>query len=149
MIGGRGRRQARVPGRRRVLAAHVERFPAPVGLDEGHDLAELVDAVRRLRERQAEGPVLGLAPARAEAELESAVGQQVEGGRLLGEHGRHVVVDAEDAAADAERVRARGGHRHGGDWRQVLRWPAGLALSGPGAEIVVSQEQRRVPEVLH
>ena len=70
------------------------------------------------RERDAHRLVLAGQPPGAEARLDPPVGQQVEGGQLLGEHDGMVVVDAEDAAADAQRRRRLGGdgHRgHGGD----------------------------------
>ena len=43
--------------------------------------------------------------------------------------------------------RGRGGHR--GDRREVLAGSVGGALRRAGPQIVVSQEQRRIPEILH
>ena len=52
--------------------------------------------------------VVGGHPPRADAELEPAVGQQVERRRFVGEHDRVLVVVAEHERADAQRVGDRG-----------------------------------------
>ena len=78
--------------------------------------------------------VVGLHPARADAELEPAVAQQVDRRRLLGEDRRVLVVVVEHERADPQRRGVRGRHRDRGQRRELL------------AE-VVGHEQRRVPEV--
>ena len=96
----------------------------------------------------AEALVLGGDPAGAEADLHAAVGEQVEGGQLLGQHDRLVEVDVEDAAADAQRGGRRRGGGHRGDRGHVDR-PVARGLGDRArAEVVVGREQRAVAEVL-
>ena len=79
--------------------------------------------------------VVGLHPSGAEAELEAALAQHVEGGRLLGQDDRVPVVVAEDEGAHAQ---GGGGGGHGGQRRH----------RGQLVAEVVGHEQGRVAEVL-
>ena len=93
--------------------------------------------------------VLDAAPARPDADLEPAVGQQVEGRDLLRQHGGDVVVDAEDAAAERS---VRGVRRRRGDRRdrsEVLARGVRGPLRGARPEVVVGEEERRVAEILY
>ena len=98
----------------------VELVAREVRLEEGDHLLELVDPARRGLERDAHHPVLLLAPPRADAELEPAVGEEVERRDLLRQRRRLVVIHAEDAAPDAQRVGDRGGGGHRRDRPEVL-----------------------------
>ena len=63
--------------------------------------------------------VIGLEPARPQAELEAAVAEEVEGGRLLGQHHRVAIVVAPDQGPQLEPVRGVG-RRHQGHRRVEL-----------------------------
>ena len=129
-----------------VIAALVDRLARPVGLEEVHHLFQLVDAPATRRERNPHGAVLVGEVARSEPDLDPAVGEQVERGRLRREHGGNVVVHAEHAAADPEPRRGLGRHRHRRDGSEVLRQVVAAVVQGSGAEVVVGDEQGREAE---
>ena len=113
-----------------------------VRLEQRDDLLELGDSPARAVEGQPHRVVLVAAPAGADAELEPAVGEQVERRGLLRKHGGHVVVDAEHPAADAQRLGdaaaaaaiAAIGAR---SWRGVRA----ARCAGPGPEVVIGKER--------
>ena len=71
-----------------MLAPEVERPLGPRAVDDLHLLGQAVEALARAVEREAEGRVLALVPARAEAELDAPARHVVGGDDLAGEHGR-------------------------------------------------------------
>ena len=87
-------------------------------------------------ERHARLLVVGGHPARADAELEPAVGEQVERRHLAREHDRMLVVVAEHERADAQRVGDGGDVRERDRRREVV------------VDEVVGDEERRVAERL-
>ena len=120
-----------------------------VSLDRSDRLLEARNAHGCLVEGDVGRLVLRAQPACAQAELESTVGQEVERGRLLGEHRGVVVVNAEDAAADAQCGRRFGGHGHSGDGGQRLNRMVRLIDDLSRSDKVVGQVQRRVAELLY
>jgi hypothetical protein len=124
------------------LAGAVQFRVHAVRLDQRNHFPQFGDSAPRPVERQPHRGVLVCAPTSTESQFEAPVGEQVERRGLLREHGGHVVVDAEDAGTDAQRVghRGRGGHRR--DRREVLSRSARGTLRRPGPEVVVRQEQR-------
>ena len=118
-------------------------------LDQRNHFFQLGDSAPRSVEYQAHRRVLVTAPPRADPQLEPPVGEQVERRGLFREHGGHVVVDAEDAATDPQRLghRRRGGHRR--DRREVLSRSARGTLRRPRPEVVVRQEKRGIAEILN
>ena len=130
----RGLGVRRVVGDPVVLAVVGELLAGEALLDDVQRLFEAVDAHRGRVVLEPERVVVGLHPARADAELEPAVAQQVDRRGLLGEDRRVLVVVVEHERADLQRRGVRGRHRDRRHRRQLL------------AE-VVGHEQRRVPEV--
>ena len=131
-----------------VAAVDGDVAAGPVGAQESDHLAQPLDAHARPVHRDAESFVLGRHPPGAEAGLHSTLGEQIEGGELLGEHDRMVEVDVEHAAADAQRRRRRGGRHHRGDGGHVDRAVPRLVGDRPRPEVVVGGEQRAVAEAL-
>ncbi len=131
-----GPRREGVPEHLVVLAVEVERaVGAQQSLDHLHRLLEARHPDGRVVVGEPGLVVVAAHPARAQAQLEAALAQQVEGGRLLGQHERVAVVVAEDEGPHPER--ARGG-RHRGQ-------------GGHGGQLVaevVGHEQGAVAEVL-
>ena len=124
-----------VVGDRVVLTRERERVGAEAALDDGHRLGQprLPDPDRV--ERQTDGVVLGLVPAGAERHVEPALGQRVEGGQLLGEHGRMAQVVVVHEGADPDPLGERGDGREVRHRRRL-------------ADEVVRQHERRDAEVL-
>ena len=123
--------------------ARVVQFVAlPVGLDQGNDFGQLGDSPARTVEVESHRVVFDSAPAGTDTHFQTAVGQQIERGGFLGQHGRHVIVDAEHPAADAQRLGVGGRRRHRGDGRQVLARGARGVLRGPRTQVVVGKEKR-------
>jgi len=119
---------AGVAGHRDVPTGHVDRFTREVHLDQGNDLGEPVDPGRRRIERDPYRAVLRLQPPRTEPQLESPVGQQVQGRRRLRQNGGHVVVDALHPRPDPKRVRHGRGGRQRRDRGQPLHGMVRLLL---------------------
>ena len=94
-----------------VLAVERERAVGEEPLEDRDRLREPRDAHAGAVERHAGLLVVGGHPARADAELEPAVGEQVERAGLACEHDRVLVVVAEHERADAQRVGDGGGVR--------------------------------------
>ena len=130
----RGHRVRRVVGDAVVLARDVELLAGEATLDDPDRFLEAVDAHRRRVVGQAERVVVGLHPPRADAELEAAVGEQVDRRRFLREDRGMLVVVVEHERPDAQRRRVRGRHRDRGQRREFV------------AE-VIGHEERRVAEV--
>ena len=120
-----------------MLAREVERLAGEATLDHGERLLEARDAQARPVVRQTQRVVVDGHPPGADAQLHPAVGQQVDRRRLLGDHGRVLVVVAEHEVSDAQRRRRLGGHRDG-DHRCERR-----------PDEVIGREQRRVAQILH
>ena len=79
--------------------------------------------------------VVGSFPARADPDLDAAIGQEIHGGQLFGEHDRVLVVVVPDERTDAQgRGRLGGGHQRGHGGHLVSE--------------VVGERHRRVPEIL-
>ena len=112
-----------------------------MGFDQGDDLGQLGDSLTRTIELESHRGVFDFAPAGSDAHFQAAVGEQIERRRFLGQHRRHVIVDAEHPAADAQRlaVGGRGGHRRDGG--QVLTRGVRGALRGTRAQVVVREEK--------
>ena len=87
-----------------VLAVERERAVGEEALQHRDRLGEPRDAHAGPIERDARLLVVGRHPARADAELEPAVGQQVERRHLAREHDGMLVVVAEHERSDAQRV---------------------------------------------
>ena len=83
-----------------VLALERELLAAEELLDDLNGLLQALDSGRRRVVGNSRLLVVGNQPAGAEAELEPAVGEEVDGGRLLGEHDRMPVVVVEDKRPD-------------------------------------------------
>ena len=89
-----------------VLAVERERARREQPLHDRDRLREPRDAHARTVERDAGLLVVGGHPARADAELEAAVGEQVERRHLARAHDGMLVVVAEHERADAQRARS-------------------------------------------
>ena len=119
-----------------VLAVERERARREQALQDRDRLREARDAHARAVERDARLLVVGGHPARADAELEPAVGEQIERRHLAREHDRMLVVVAEHERTDAQRVGDRGDVRERDRRREIV------------VDEVVGHEERRVAERL-
>ncbi len=143
-------RDSDVAGGLDELALVVDLALARVGhAHELRRLAQQLDAPARGLEGDAHALVLVDEPARAEPDLEPALGQHVDGGHLLGEHRRQVVADARHARADAQRRRGHRGRREGGDERERLHAVPRALDAAARAQQMVGHEEGREPAVLH
>ena len=123
------------PGDVVVLAREGGRPGRPQGLHDGQALGHAADPDAGRVVGDARLLVVGGHPARPQAELHPALGEQVEGGDLLGQHDRVAVVVAEHQGADPQVGGGLGGH--------------GQGHQGPELVLeVVGDEQGRVAEVL-
>ncbi len=127
---------------------HGDLLAAEVGLEQVYDLLKALQADAGPVPADAHGPVLRLDPARAEPDLQAPAGQEVEGGQLLGQHRRQVIVDAEHPAADPDGIGRRGGNGHGGDGSEILDRVAGLRLQGARPEVVIGEVESGIAELL-
>ena len=119
-----------------VLAVKRERTRREQSLQDRDRLREPGDAHARTVEGHPGLLVVDRHPARADAELEAAVGEQIERGHLAREHHRVLVVVAEHERADAQRV---------GDGRDVRERDRGREIV---VDEVIGHEERRVAERL-
>ena len=119
-----------------MLAVERERARREQALEDRDRLGQPRDAHARAVERHPRLLVVGGHPARADAELEPAAGQEVERRHLAGEHYGVLVVVAEDERTDAQCV------GYGGDVRQRDRRREVVV------DEVVGHEERRVAERL-
>ena len=94
-----------------VLAGEGDGAVGEEALHDRDGLTQSIDAHARAIERDAGLLVVGCHPAGADAELEAAAAEQIDGRRLLGEHHRMAVVVAPHERADGE----GGGGLGGGD----------------------------------
>ena len=131
-----------------VLAVDRQFVARPVGLQQFDDLTQALDADAGTIHRDAEAFVLGGHPAGAEADLETALGQQVERRHLLGQDDRLMEVDVEHSAPDAQVGGHRRGGRHCGDRRHVDGTVTRRLGDRAGPEVVIRGEQRAVAEGL-
>ena len=123
------------------VAGAVQFLACPVRLDERDDFGEFGDSPARPVEGQSHCGVLGLAPAGPDAHFQPTIGQQIQGRCLLGQDGRHVIVDAEHPAPDAERFADRGRRRHRRDRGEVLARGTRGFLCRAGAQVVIREEK--------
>ena len=119
-----------------VLAVERERTRREQALQDRDRLREPRDAHAGPVERHAGLLVVDGHPARADAELEATVGEQVERRHLARQHDRMLVVVAEHERTDAQRVGDRGGVRERDRRREIV------------VDEVVGHEERRVAERL-
>src|SRR5262249_33003186 len=82
----------------------------PVAVDLAELALELVEALARRRERKAVGLVLGLVPARADAELDAPARNVIDGGGVLRQHGPRPEGDRRHESAEPD-ARRRDGER--------------------------------------
>ena len=87
-----------------VLAGELDRAAGEQAGDDLDGLLEARDTNPGRIERDAGLDVFGLDPARADAELETPLGEQVKHGRLLGEHGRVAKVVVQDERTEPQRA---------------------------------------------
>ena len=141
MIGGCGRCTGFGQGvdRRQavVLALERERAVGPCAAHDRELLLEHLHARAQRREGEAVRLVLALVPAGAEAELDAAAGDVIDGGHGLGEHGGMTEGRRRDehAEPEARRDRRQAGQRRPGLERAALV----VALD---REVVIRAEQR-------
>src|SRR5579885_956399 len=146
IAGGDPERRVRALHRRRLDHDVLEMEEAAVvrealarGEGARHDVERLLEARLGLLRRDLEALELGVAVALADAEVEAAVAEQVEGGGLLGEQHRIVPGQHHHRGAEPERRGARG-ERH-----QQHQGGGGLL---PAAEMVLDREARHQAERL-
>ena len=104
-------------GQVQVLAVERGRGVAEQPDDDLDALVEAVHALLQRRQRDAVRVALLLVPARAEPDLEPALGDDVDGRGHVGQHRRMAVDHARDLAADPD---PPGGLPHGGQHRPAL-----------------------------
>ena len=137
----RRQRQAGIASDVDELAPAVQLFAGPVGLDQRDHFLQLLHPPRCVVEGESHRLVLGFAPPCAKAEIEPAIGEQIERGCFLGEDGGYVVVDAEDPTADPQGRGDRGSGSHCRDRGELLWCPSSI-------QVVVGDVQCGVSEVL-
>ena len=134
-----GRGCASRPSSAVVRAGERERRAGPRAVHDLELLGEPVHALAQRREREAVGAVLGLVPARAEAELDAPAGHVVGGRDDLGQLGRVAEGGGGDERAEPQRASVTRGQR--ADRRpRVERAALGAAAE---VEVVVGAEQGR------
>src|SRR4029079_4993369 len=124
-------------------AVDVQVRAGEVRLHQRNDLFQAVDPDTCTIERDPHRGVFVPDPAGAEAELQAAVRQQLDGRNLLRQHSWHVEVDAENAPTPPDRLRDGGGRSHGWDRGQSLG-----AVCRTRPEIVIAEVDRAVAELL-
>ena len=128
-----------------VGAVDVDLAVGEAGAQELQRLLETVEANAGAIPRHTHRLVLALQPSGAEAELEAAFGEEVEGGDFLCEHDGLAVVDAEDAGTDVDRARRLDRYGHRGDRREVLHRMVRGRQCGAGADHMVGDRERAEP----